>query len=91
MWVHTWANVAQGRKHSRKLRRTRLSLEAVPMAGLAAASATMHTQKRRLRRVEFDRVSRLGPMRPTLLGQRVRAKLYDGQIPADYIDSQDKS
>ncbi|SEG91067.1 DNA segregation ATPase FtsK/SpoIIIE, S-DNA-T family [Thermomonospora echinospora] len=80
----TWAHVASGCGLSRKRRRWRLTLDAVPVAGPAARSVTVATYKRRMRRVDVERAPRLGWLRPTRLGWRVRVRLHDGQVPADY-------
>ncbi|MEO3787168.1 FtsK/SpoIIIE domain-containing protein [Actinocorallia sp. B10E7] len=80
----TWGHVAYGCKLTRKRHRVRLSLEAVPLAS-AASEITTFTQRRRVRRVPVDKAPRLGLMRPTALGWRVRVHLHDGQIPADYV------
>ena len=79
----TWPHVAYGCKLTRKRHGVRLSLEAVPLAS-AASEITTFTQRRRVRRVQVDKAPRLGLLRPTPLGWRVRVKLHDGQIPADY-------
>ncbi len=84
IWVYlTWGHVAYGCNLTRKRHRMRLSLEAVPLVS-AASDITTFTQRRKLRRVPVDKAPRLGLMRPTALGWRVRVKLHDGQIPADY-------
>ncbi|SEG94709.1 DNA segregation ATPase FtsK/SpoIIIE, S-DNA-T family [Thermomonospora echinospora] len=80
----TWAHVASGCGLSRKRRRWRLTLDAVPVAGPAARSVTVAQYKRRMRRVDIERAPRLGWLRPTRLGWRVRVRLHDGQVPADY-------
>ncbi|GAA4484454.1 FtsK/SpoIIIE domain-containing protein [Actinoallomurus oryzae] len=78
----TWRRVAYGCTLTRKRRAWRLSLEAVP--GLRTASAVIH-ERRRVRRVDIERAPRLGLLRPTGLGWRVRVRLHDGQIPEDYV------
>ncbi|ACZ00058.1 MULTISPECIES: FtsK/SpoIIIE domain-containing protein [Thermomonospora] len=80
----TWAHVAAGCGLSRTRRRWRWTLDAVPVAGSAARSVTVATCKRRWRRVDVERAPRLGWLRPTRLGWRVRVRLHDGQVPADY-------
>ena len=79
----TWPHVAYGCKLTHKRHGVRLSLEAVPLAS-AASEITTFTQRRKLRRIPVDKAPRLGLMRPTSLGWRVRVRLHDGQIPADY-------
>ncbi|MFI0352509.1 FtsK/SpoIIIE domain-containing protein [Actinomadura sp. 9N407] len=81
----TWHHVASGCKLTRNRRRWRLTLDAVPVLGPAARSASGIVQhKRRMRRVDIERAPRLGALRPTALGWRVRLRLHDGQVPADY-------
>ncbi|NVI85770.1 FtsK/SpoIIIE domain-containing protein [Actinomadura sp. BRA 177] len=81
----TWHHVASGCKLTRNRRRFRLTLDAVPVVGLASRSAGAVVQhKRRVRRVDVERAPRLGMLRPTRLGWRMRLRLHDGQIPADY-------
>lgn len=81
----TWAHVASGCGLTRKFRRTRWTLEAVPVAGTASRAASSATvQRRKVRRVDVDRAPRLGIPRPEGLGWRVRIKLHDGQVPDDY-------
>jgi S-DNA-T family DNA segregation ATPase FtsK/SpoIIIE len=48
----------------------------------ASGTAAVVKQKRHVRRVDVEQAPRLGLLRPTLLGWRVR--LHDGQVPADY-------
>jgi hypothetical protein len=88
VWVYlTWSNIASGCKLTRQRTRLRFNLEAVPVAGAASRSATTLMQhKRKMRRVDVERAPRLGLLKPTALGWRVRVKLHDGQIPADYTD-----
>jgi hypothetical protein len=83
----TWRHVAYGCTLTRKRRAWRLSLEAVP--GLRTASVVIH-ERRRVRRVDIDRAPRLGLMRPTVMGWRVRVRLHDGQIPDDYVKVTDR-
>jgi S-DNA-T family DNA segregation ATPase FtsK/SpoIIIE len=78
----TWRHVAYGCSLTRKRRAWRLSLETVP--GLRTASAIV-IERRRVRRVDIERAPRLGLMRPTVLGWKVRIRLHDGQIPGDYV------
>jgi hypothetical protein len=78
----TWRHVAYGCTLTRKRRAWRLSLEAVP--GLVMASAIVR-ERRRVRRVDIERAPRLGLIRPTVMGWRVRVRLHDGQIPDDYV------
>ncbi|MBO2440295.1 cell division protein FtsK [Actinomadura nitritigenes] len=81
----TWHHVASGCKLTRNRRRFRLTFDAVPVLGPAArASETVVRQKRRVRRVDVERSPRLGILRPTRLGWRMRLRLHDGQVPADY-------
>jgi S-DNA-T family DNA segregation ATPase FtsK/SpoIIIE len=81
----TWHHVASGCKLTRNRRRFRLTLDAVPVVGPAARNAaTVVEQKRRVRRVDVERAPRLGMLRPTRLGWRMRLRLHDGQVPADY-------
>ncbi|MEW2356402.1 FtsK/SpoIIIE domain-containing protein [Spirillospora sp. NPDC029432] len=81
----SWHHVAVGCKLGRHRRRWRLTLDAVPVLGPAARStAGVMQQKRRVRRVDVERAPRLGVLRPTALGWRVRVRLHDGQVPADY-------
>jgi hypothetical protein len=78
----TWRHVAYGCTLTRKRRVWRLSLEAVPWVGTASAVVR---ERRRVRRVDIERAPRLGVMRPTGMGWRVRVRLHDGQIPDDYV------
>jgi hypothetical protein len=83
----TWAHVASGCRLTTRRRRWRWTLEAVPVAGplaYAARGTVLAAQRRRLRRVDVERAPRLGFPRPGTLGWRVRVKLLDGQVPADY-------
>jgi hypothetical protein len=81
----TWHHVASGCKLTRHRRRWRLTLDAVPVVGPAARNATTVVEhKRRMRRVDVERAPRLGLLRPTALGWRMRVRLHDGQVPADY-------
>ncbi|MFG2249016.1 FtsK/SpoIIIE domain-containing protein [Spirillospora sp. NPDC048823] len=81
----TWHHVASGCKLTRNRRRYRLTLDAVPVVGPAARNAaTVVEHKRRVRRVDVERAPRLGILRPTRLGWRMRLRLHDGQVPADY-------
>ncbi|WP_412516223.1 cell division protein FtsK [Actinomadura madurae] len=81
----TWHHVASGCKLTRNRRRFRLTLDAVPVVGPAARNAaTVVEQKRRVRRVDVERSPRLGLLRPTRLGWRMRLRLHDGQVPANY-------
>ncbi|MFG2021079.1 FtsK/SpoIIIE domain-containing protein [Actinomadura geliboluensis] len=81
----TWHHVASGCKLTRNRRRFRLTLDAIPVVGPASRSAaTVVEQKRRVRRVDVERAPRLGVLRPTRLGWRMRLRLHDGQVPADY-------
>lgn len=81
----TWHHVASGCGLTRTRRRWRLTLEALPVLGAASRSAaTVVQHKRKLRRVDVERAPRLGLLRPTRLGWRMRLRLTDGQVPADY-------
>ncbi len=81
----TWHHVASGCKLTRNRRRFRLTLDAVPVVGPASRStATVVEHKRRVRRVDVEHAPRLGVLRPTRLGWRMRLRLHDGQVPADY-------
>ncbi|MFI0370398.1 FtsK/SpoIIIE domain-containing protein [Actinomadura sp. 1N219] len=81
----TWHHVASGCRLTRNRRRLRFTLDAVPVVGSASRSAaTVVEQKRRVRRVDVERAPRLGVLRPTRLGWRMRLRLHDGQVPADY-------
>ncbi|MEU9840491.1 FtsK/SpoIIIE domain-containing protein [Actinomadura sp. NPDC048032] len=81
----TWHHVASGCKLTRNRRRFRLTLDAIPVVGPASRSAaTVVEHKRRVRRVDVERSPRLGLLRPTRLGWRMRLRLHDGQVPADY-------
>ncbi|MFI0406117.1 FtsK/SpoIIIE domain-containing protein [Actinomadura sp. 3N508] len=81
----TWHHVASGCRLTRNRRRFRLTLDAIPVVGPASRSAaTVVEQKRRVRRVDVERSPRLGVLRPTRLGWRMRVRLHDGQVPADY-------
>ncbi len=81
----TWRHVALGCGLGRKRRRWRWSLDAVPVAGAASrGAAALVEHKRRVQRVDVERAPRLGVLRPTGLGWRVRLRLHDGQVPADY-------
>lgn len=81
----TWHHVASGCKLTRNRRRFRLTLDAVPVVGPASRSAARVVEpKRRVRRVDVERAPRLGVLRPTRLGWRMRLRLHDGQVPADY-------
>ncbi|MDA8368657.1 MAG: FtsK/SpoIIIE domain-containing protein [Nocardiopsaceae bacterium] len=81
----TWHHVASGCRLTRNRRRFRLTLDAVPVVGPASRSAaTVVEHRRRVRRVDVERSPRLGLLRPTRLGWRMRLRLHDGQVPADY-------
>nr|WP_157430966.1 FtsK/SpoIIIE domain-containing protein [Actinomadura macra] len=81
----TWHHVASGCKLTLKRRRLRVTLDAVPVLGAAGrGAATVVEHKRRVRRVDVERAPRLGVLRPTGLGWRMRLRLHDGQVPADY-------
>ena len=81
----TWPHVASGCGLTRRRRRFRFTFDAVPVVGPASRSAaTVVVQRRRLRRVEVERSPRLGVVRPTRLGWRLRVRLHDGQVPGDY-------
>ncbi|GGQ11933.1 S-DNA-T family DNA segregation ATPase FtsK/SpoIIIE [Actinomadura coerulea] len=81
----TWHHVASGCKLTRNRRRFRLTPDAIPVVGPASRSAaTVVEHKRRVRRVDVERSPRLGILRPTRLGWRMRLRLHDGQVPADY-------
>ena len=81
----TWHHVASGCRLTRNRRRFRLTLDAVPVVGPASRHAvTVVEHRRRLRRVDVEHAPRLGVLRPTRLGWRMRVRLHDGQIPADY-------
>jgi hypothetical protein len=81
----TWHHVASGSKLTRNRRRWRYTLDAIPFAGAATRQTTAAFQhKRQMRRVDVERAPRLGMLRPTRLGWRVRLRLHDGQVPADY-------
>ncbi|WP_021594048.1 FtsK/SpoIIIE domain-containing protein [Actinomadura welshii] len=81
----TWHHIASGCKLTRNRRRFRLTLDAIPVVGPASRSAaTVVEHKRRVRRVDVERAPRLGLLRPTRLGWRMRLRLHDGQVPADY-------
>ncbi|TDE26448.1 FtsK/SpoIIIE domain-containing protein [Actinomadura sp. 6K520] len=81
----TWTHVASGCKLTRNRRRYRLTLDAIPVMGPASRSAaTVVEHKRRVRRVDVEHSPRLGLLRPTRLGWRMRLRLHDGQVPADY-------
>lgn len=89
IWVWlTWSHVASGCTLSRKRRRWRLSLDAVPVAGSvtrgAKDAASLVVEKRRVRSVEVEKAPRLGLLRPTPMGWQMWVKLHDGQIPDDY-------
>lgn len=83
----TWAHIAAGCGLTHKRRRWRWSLEAMPIAGHVSRSAEAVaeiTYRRRMRRTDVERAPRLGLPRPSGLGWRIRVKLHDGQVPADY-------
>ncbi|MEV5571110.1 FtsK/SpoIIIE domain-containing protein [Spirillospora sp. NPDC052269] len=81
----TWHHVASGCSLTRGRRRWRLTLDALPVVGQAAKSAATVVQyRRRMRRVDVEKAPRIGLLRPTRLGWRVRVRLADGQVPADY-------
>ena len=81
----TWRHVASGCGLTRHRRRWRWTLDAVPVVGPAArGAATVVKHRRRMRRVDVERAPRLGVLRPTRLGWRMRVRLHDGQVPADY-------
>ncbi|SEG31325.1 DNA segregation ATPase FtsK/SpoIIIE, S-DNA-T family [Thermomonospora echinospora] len=87
----TWRSVASGCKLTRTKRAWRVTLDAIPVVGPAARSAaTVVEQKRRVRRVEVDHAPRLGLMKPTPYGWRLRVKLLDGQVPDDYAKVSDR-
>jgi FtsK/SpoIIIE family len=86
VWVYlTWSHVASACNLSHKRRRLRLTLDSVPVLGSAAREVTAVVERRRVRRVEVEQPPRLGLLRPTALGWRMRVKLIDGQIPTDYV------
>ncbi|MBW8487244.1 FtsK/SpoIIIE domain-containing protein [Actinomadura parmotrematis] len=81
----TWHHVASGCGLTRNRRRFRLTLDALPVVGPASrGAATVVQHKRRMRRVDVEKAPHLGCLRPTRLGWRVRVRLSDGQVPADY-------
>src|SRR5262245_49324034 len=82
----TWGQVASGCGLSRRRRRWRVRFEGIPVVGSAArtASTVLVQEKRRLRRVEVEHSPRLGLIRPTPLGWRLKVRLHDGQHPDDY-------
>jgi hypothetical protein len=81
----TWHHIASGCKLTRHRRRFRLTLDAVPVAGTVTRNASAIVEhRRRMRRVDVERAPRLGLLRPTALGWRMRVRLHDGQVPADY-------
>ncbi|WP_033323304.1 FtsK/SpoIIIE domain-containing protein [Actinomadura atramentaria] len=81
----SWHHVASGTKLTRKRRRWRYTLDAVPLADIATREASaVFRHKRGLRRVDVEHAPRLGLPRPTRLGWRIRVRLHDGQVPADY-------
>jgi hypothetical protein len=83
----TWAHVASGCGLASSRRRWRWTLDAVPVAGTLArttGNAMTVTSRRRVRRVDVEHAPRLGIPRPGPLGWRVRVKLLDGHVPADY-------
>ncbi len=81
----TWAHIASACGLTLRRRRWRWTLDAVPVMGSVTRSAATHArQRRRVRRTEVERAPRLGLLRPVSLGWRMRIKLHDGQVPADY-------
>lgn len=81
----TWTHIASGCGLSRKRRRWRFALDAIPLAGPAVM-----VQRRRLRSVEVEKPPRLRLLRPTPLGWRVWVRLHDGQLPEDYANVADR-
>jgi S-DNA-T family DNA segregation ATPase FtsK/SpoIIIE len=88
----TWTHIASGCGLSRKRRRWRFTLDAVPFAGSVSrtAHAAVMVQRRRVRSVEVEKAPRLRLLRPTPLGWRVWVKLHDGQLPEDYANVADR-
>jgi hypothetical protein len=86
----TWSHVASGCSLSRKRRRWRFTLDAVPLAGSVSRSAknaaAVMVERRRVRSVEVEKAPRLRLLWPTPLGWRVWVKLHDGQVPDDYVE-----
>jgi FtsK/SpoIIIE family len=80
-----WGHVASGCGLSARRRRMRWTLDAVPVmsSALRGTNAALRT-RRRLHYVDVDRAPRIGLLRPTALGWRVRVRLNNGQIPGDY-------
>jgi len=76
----TWGAVARGCGLSRRRRRWRWTVDAVPLANHAMTIS----QRRRLRRAEVELAPRIGLIRPTRNGFRVSIRLHDGQAPEDY-------
>ncbi|WP_242614310.1 FtsK/SpoIIIE domain-containing protein [Actinomadura roseirufa] len=87
----TWRAVASGCKLARTKRAWRVTLDAIPVVGLAARSAaSVVEQKRRVRRVSVEQAPRLGLMLPTPYGWRLRVRLHDGQVPEDYVKAAER-
>jgi S-DNA-T family DNA segregation ATPase FtsK/SpoIIIE len=86
----TWSHVAYGCGLTRKRRRWRISLDAVPLAGSmsrpARDAAAVVVERRRVRSVVIEKAPPLWVLWPTRLGWRVWVKLLDGQVPDDYAD-----
>jgi len=76
----TWGAVARGCGLSRRRRRWRWTVDAVPLANHAMTIS----QRRRLRRAEVELAPRIGLIRPTRRGFRVSIRLHDGQTPEDF-------
>src|SRR4051794_17344465 len=76
----TWSHVASGCGLSRKRRRWRLTLDAVPLAGsmsrTAKDAAAVMIERRRVRSVQVEKAPRLRLLRPTPLGWRVWIRLH---------------
>ncbi|MFC0866320.1 FtsK/SpoIIIE domain-containing protein [Sphaerimonospora cavernae] len=80
----TWGNVAAGCGLTTKRRRWRWTFDGIPALGTALHTGGATSQRRKVRRVAVDKPPRLGLVRPSANGFRVRVGLADGQTPDDY-------
>jgi S-DNA-T family DNA segregation ATPase FtsK/SpoIIIE len=80
----TWTHVAASCGLASQRRRWRWTLDAVPVAGTLRRTSVLLTPGRRMRRVTVPHAPGLGLMRPNRMGWRVRVRLREGQVPADY-------
>jgi hypothetical protein len=80
----TWTHVAASCGLASQRRRWRWTLDAVPVAGTLKRTSVLLTPGRRMRRVTVPHAPGLGLLRLNRMGWRVRVRLVEGQVPADY-------